>query len=256
MPSDVAVVVADPTKLAAIRENVTLPGRLMPFAGTALASALASIQAYRPRTIAIDSMVAETPSGSAFIDQIEPLARAGSHILLLIEEDGQWTSTPHGSSGGRGGARQRQPRPAAGSDSRIVAPSAQAVAAVSNIAAVVPPSEPVYTRRAPRFMVKDTLEVVVESGHANLVDMSVLGAQIVSLPVLRPKQKIKVDLTDADEKTLSVFAHVAWSMFEKPQPQAEPHYRVGLEFTGAAQQALEQYRQRHCTSQPIAKRAR
>jgi hypothetical protein len=256
MPSDVAVVIADPTKLAAIRETVTLPGRLMPFAGTALASALASIQAYRPRTIAIDSMVAETPSGTAFLDQIEPMVRAGSHILLLIEEDGRWVSTPHGNSGRGGGGRQRQSRPAAGSEPRIVAPSAQAVAAVSNIAPVVPPSEPVYTRRAPRFLVRDQLEIVIESGHASLVDMSVLGAQIVSMPVLRPKQKIKVDLTDADEKTLSVFAHVAWSMFEKPQPQADPHYRVGLEFTGAAQQALENYRQRHCAAQPIPKRAR
>src|SRR5262245_17501748 len=198
MPSDVSVVVADPTKLAEIRENVSLPGRLMPFAGTALASALASIQAYRPKTIAIDSIVAETPSGAAFLDQIEPLARAGSTILVVSERDGEWTSTIHG-SGGKAGPRPRQAKPAGGSEARIVAPSAQAVAAVSKMP-VVPPSEPVYTRRAPRFLVRNQLEVVVESGHANLVDMSVLGAQIVSLPVLRPKQKIKVDLTDTDEK--------------------------------------------------------
>jgi hypothetical protein len=255
MPSDVSVLIADPTKVAAIRETVSLPGRLMPFAGTALASALASIQAYRPKTIAIDSMVAETGSGTAFLEQIEPLARAGSTILLLAEQDGEWTAMTHGSSGGRGGARPQKPRPSVASESRIVAPSAQAVAAVSKMP-VVPPSEPVYTRRAPRFMVRSPLDVVVESGHASLVDMSVLGAQIVSLPVLRPKQKIKVDLTDAEEKTLSVFAHVAWSMFEKPQPQNEPHYRVGLEFTGAAQQVLEQYRQRHCASQPIPQRGR
>jgi len=249
MPSDVSVVIADPTKLDAIRETVTLPGRLMPFAGTALASALASIQAYRPRTIAIDAMVAETASGTAFLDQIEPLIRAGSNIVLLVEEEGQWSSTPHGSSV-NGQGRQKPARTPGASEPRIAAPSSQALAAVSKIPAP-PPSEPVYTRRAPRFLVRNQLEVIVESGHASLVDMSVLGAQIVSLPVLRPKQKIKVDLTDADEKTLSVFAHVAWSMFEKAPTQAEPHYRVGLEFTGAAQQALEQYRQRHCASQPI-----
>jgi hypothetical protein len=254
MPSDVSVLIADPTKVAAIRETVSLPGRLMPFAGTALASALASIQAYRPKTIAIDSMVAETASGAAFLEQIEPLARAGSNILLLTEQEGEWAATGHGSSAGRGVGRPQKARPA-GSESRIVAPSAQAVAAVSKMP-VAPPSETVYTRRAPRFLVRNQLEVAIESGHASLVDMSVLGAQVVSLPVLRPKQKIKVDLTDADERTLSVFAHVAWSMFEKPQPQADPHYRVGLEFTGAAQQALEQYRQRHCAPQPIPQRGR
>src|SRR5262245_63647867 len=126
MPSDISIVIADPAKLAAIRENVSLPGRLMPFAGTALASALASIQAYRPKTIAIDSMVAETPSGSAFLDQIEPLVRAGSSILLLVEQDGLWSANAHGNSGGKGGARPRQARPASGSESRLVAPSAQA----------------------------------------------------------------------------------------------------------------------------------
>src|SRR4051794_7772536 len=106
MPSDVSVIVGDPTKLAAIRETVSLPGRLMPFAGNALASALSSIQAYRPKTIAIDATVAETPSGAAFIDQIEPLARAGSTILLLVEDEGQWSATPHGNSG-NGRSRQR-----------------------------------------------------------------------------------------------------------------------------------------------------
>ncbi|OLC83648.1 MAG: hypothetical protein AUH72_03870 [Acidobacteria bacterium 13_1_40CM_4_65_8] len=252
MPSDVSIVVADASRLVAIRERASLPGRMMPFTSAALASAIASIQAYRPKIIAIDAIFAETPSGAAFIDQIDPLTRGGSSILLIVEHDGQWVTMPQ--SSGRG--RTQSPRVAvAASEPRIVRPSTQAVAAVSNIVAVAPHSEPVNTRRAPRFLVRDRLDVIVESGHASLVDMSALGAQIVSLPVLRPRQKIKVDLTDADE-TLSVIAHVAWSMFEMPQPKAEPHYRVGLEFTGAAQRVLEKYRRRHCADQPIPHRGR
>jgi hypothetical protein len=254
MPSDVSIVVADASRLAAIREGVSLPGRsrMMPFASTALPSVFASIQAYRPRAIAIDAIFAETPAGAAFIDQVDRLTRGGSSILLIVEHDGQWITMPHGSSRGR----TQTPRVAVtASEPRIVTPSMKAVAAVSNIAAVTPHSAPVNTRRAPRFLVRDRLEVIVESGHASLVDMSVLGAQIVSVPALRPRQKIKVDLTDTDE-TLSVVANVAWSTFEKPQLKADPHYRVGLEFTDAAQQALEQYRQRHCADQPIPHRSR
>ena len=78
---------------------------------------------------------------------------------------------------------------------------------------------------------------------------------ILSLPVLRPNQKIKIDLTDPDE-TVSVIAQVAWALFERPQLKEEAFYRVGLEFTGAARQALEQYRQRHCDVRPIAQRSR
>jgi len=251
MPSDVSIVVADSSKLAVIRDSASLPGRMMPFASTALASAIASIQAYRPKVIAIEAIFAETSSGVSFIDQIEPMTRGGSSILLLVEHDGQWTTVPRG--GGRN--RIQSPRVAVtASEPRIEKPSPQAVAAVSNVAAAAQ-TEIVSTRRAPRFLVRDQIDVIVENGHASLVDMSVLGAQIVSGPVLRPKQKIKVDLSDAD-KTLSVFAHVAWSMFEKPPSQAEPYYRVGLEFTGAAQQALEKYRQRHCADKPIVPRTR
>jgi len=45
------------------------------FASAALASAITSIQAYRPKIIAIDAIFAETPSGAAFIDQVDPLTR-------------------------------------------------------------------------------------------------------------------------------------------------------------------------------------
>jgi hypothetical protein len=252
MPSDLSIIIADPSALDAIRLSAPLPGRVMPFASTALASALSSIQAYRPRIVAIDAMFAETPSGAAFIDQIEPLTRGGITIQLLVEENEKWSAVPRGSAR----AKIQSTRPAVTAPQpRIEKPSPQAVAAVSNTAAAAAQTEIVSTRRAPRFMVRNPTDVMVESGHASLVDMSVLGAQIVSVPALRPKQKIKVDLTD-ENKTLSVIAHVAWSMFEKPPSQAEPHYRVGLEFTGAAQQALEKYRQRHCTAQPIPIRTR
>jgi hypothetical protein len=251
MPSDVSIVVADSGSLNTIRDTASLPGRVMPFASTALASALASIQAYRPKTIAIDAIFAESPSGAAFIAQIEPLMRLGGSILLLIEQDGRWSAVPRGSAQ----AKKQTPRViVTAPEPRIEKPSLRAVAAVSTTAAAAQ-AEIVSTRRAPRFLVRNPINVTVESGHASLVDMSVLGAQIVSGPALRPKQKIKVDLTD-ENKTLSVIAQVAWSMFEKLPAQAEPHYRVGIEFSGAAQQALEKYRQKHCTAQPIPIRTR
>src|SRR5262245_7531074 len=192
MPSDVSIVVADAGSLNVIRDTASLPGRVMPFASSALASALASIQAYRPRTVAIDAIFAESPNGATFITQIEPFMGTGTSILLLIEQDGRWSGVPRGSAR----ARIQAPRPAvAAPEPRIEKPSLQAVAAVSATAAAAQ-SEIASTRRAPRFLVRAPIDVTVESGEASLVDMSVLGAQIVSVPVLRPKQKIKVGLTD------------------------------------------------------------
>jgi hypothetical protein len=240
MPADICILVADPTRLDAIRQGTSLPGRLMPFASTSLASAIASIRAYRPKTIALEAAFADSPAGVGFIEQAEPLVRGG--ILLVSEHDGQWTVSPRGNG--------RSQAPASRVDSKIVAPSPRQIAAVA-----APPVEPANTRRAPRFQVREQLEVIVESGHANLIDLSVLGAQIVSLPVLRPNQKLKIDLTDTNDG-VSVIAQVAWSLFEKPTAQTEPYYRVGLEFTGAARQALEKYRQRHCNEKPLAVRAK
>jgi hypothetical protein len=252
MPSDVSIVVADAARLQSIRERSSLPGRMMPFPSSSIASALASVRAYRPRVIAIEAAFAETPAGVSFIEQIEPLTRGGSSILLLVEHEDTWVATPHGS----GRAPSQSSRAAANTAKpTVVAASKPAAAPASNTIVAATPSVVVSTRRAPRFQVRDQLEVVVESGHASLVDLSVLGAQIVSLPMLRPNQKIKIDLTDPDE-TLSVIAQVAWALFERPQLKEEPFYRVGLEFTGAAQKALEQYRQRHCDVRPIAQRNR
>jgi len=252
MPSDVSIVIADAGSLNMIRDTASLPGRVMPFASSALASALASIQAYRPKTVAIDAIFAESPAGAAFLTQIEPVMRGGGSVLLLVEHDGHWSALPRGSAK----AKNLTPRPApTPPEPRIEKPSLQEVAAVSNpAAAAAAEAEIASTRRAPRFLVRAPITVEVESGHASLVDMSVLGAQILSGLVLRPKQKIKIDLSD-ESKTLSVFAQVAWSMFEKPTLEAEPHYRAGIEFTGSAQQVLEKYRQRHCTAQPIPIRA-
>jgi len=242
MPSDISLVVADPANLTAIRDGASLPGRVMLFASSNLGSAMESIRAYRPKIVAIDAAVVQTTSGAQFVGRLEQFAMPGSTTLLLVQHEGRWITTP------RSGGRAATP-----SQVQVSAPSKPVVAAPLEVAAPAVRAEVVSTRRVPRFLVKDSLDVVIESGCANLVDFSVLGAQLVSLPVLRPGQKIKIGLPDTGDM-LNVVAQVAWSLFEKPQIQAEPHYRVGLEFTDAAQQMLEKYRQRHCGDQPLTQR--
>jgi len=246
MASDTSIVVADPANLTAIRDGASLPGRVMMFASTSLGSAMESIRAYRPKIVAIDAIVLQTTSGVQFVDRLEQFAMPGCTTMILVQHEGRWITTPR--NGGRNGGPARSGGP------QGPAPSKQIVVAAPE-AVAAPRAEVVSTRRVPRFLVKDSLDVVIESGCANLIDLSVLGAQLVSLPVLRPGQKIKVGLPDTGDM-LNVVAQVAWSLFEKPQMQAEPHYRVGLEFTDAAQQMLEKYRQRHCGDQPTAFRAR
>ncbi len=106
--------------------------------------------------------------------------------------------------------------------SAIMAPASEIVVASSPL---------LNTRRTPRFAV---------------VNVSVLGAQVISEPVLRPNQRIRVVLSEEDQTVLRLIGQVAWSAFEKPKGLPDPHYRAGLEFGDAAARALEEFCRRHC----------
>lgn len=234
MAPDVTIVIADPARLPAIREGAALPGRVMHFTSTSLGSAFESIRAYRPKVVAVDAIFAQTPSGASFVDKVEAMGVSGRSTLLIVEEDGRWITMPRNLA-------------------KVLNPPQPAASAPAPLLAVASGVEPINTRRAPRFVVRAPIDVSVEDGSASLVDMSVLGAQLVSVPVLRPGQRLSVGLPDSTD-ILNVTAQVAWSMYERPRAQEEPHYRVGLEFTGPAQHALEDFRQRHCADQPTTSR--
>jgi hypothetical protein len=91
---------------------------------------------------------------------------------------------------------------------------------------------------------------VIDGVTTNLVDISVLGAQVLSEPVLRPKQRVKVTIVE-DEAVLRFAAHVAWSVYEKPRAAPTPHYRAGMEFDEATEQALREFCRRHCSDSPL-----
>ena len=109
------------------------------------------------------------------------------------------------------------------------------------------------TRRVPRFLVLDPLQAEVNTREASLIDLSVLGAQVLSEPILKPNQRIKILLPDVNE-TFEVMANIKWSLFEKPKYAADPYYRAGVEFI-EARPALEDYCRRHCAGDPLPFRA-
>ena len=58
MPSDISIVIADVTRLPAIREGMPLGGRAMHFTGGNLGAALESVRMYQPKLVAIDALLA------------------------------------------------------------------------------------------------------------------------------------------------------------------------------------------------------
>jgi hypothetical protein len=151
--------------------------------------------------------------------------------VLIVRADGGWRTTP------------LEPPPDAGGAISVAS-------AKPTRPAIVPASMPLTnTRRAPRFPMMDAIEAAVEGAHASLINISVLGAQVVSLPVLRPGQTVKVALPDAHD-TLRLTAHVAWSIFEQNK-QGIAVYRAGMSFTDAGQGLLEEFCRNHGGEHPL-----
>jgi hypothetical protein len=128
----------------------------------------------------------------------------------------------------------------------VAAPSAAAatlaatldIGAASAVLAAPAPLAPLDqrgTRRAPRTKVVDNVEVMIDGNPATLVDISVVGVQVVSVTILKPNQRVRLSLPDA-ARPIRITAGVAWASFE--MPKAGPRYRAGIEFFDAEADAV------------------
>ena len=227
MPSDLTIVVADVTRMAAIRSGLRIAGRVAYFASSSLGSALEAVQTHGPRVVAIDSAIVQTQQGSGFVKRVETLALPNCAIRLIIQSNGAWKTTE-----------------------RELPPAPDAIAATGAAARpTAPAGPPPNTRRVPRFPMLDAINAAVEGGQATLVNISVLGAQLVSVPVLRPGQTVKIALPDAND-LLRLTANVAWSTFQQTA-QGTAVYRAGVAFTDAAKETLDDYCRRYGSENPL-----
>lgn len=88
------------------------------------------------------------------------------------------------------------------------------------------------TRRAPRVRIKDGVEVSVDGNVAALIDLSRVGAQVVSPTILKPNQRVRVAIGDARVQVKCQGA-IAWAAFEMPKG-LPTRYRAGIDFGTAA----------------------
>jgi hypothetical protein len=101
------------------------------------------------------------------------------------------------------------------------------------------------TRRAPRVAIRDGVDIVVDGAAVRLVNLSVVGAQIVSSGVLKPNQRVRVSLVD-ESGSIRLAAVIAWASYELPRRgQKSAHYRAGLDFLDANTAAVAAFADRH-----------
>jgi len=215
--SSCTVIIAASDLLATLKERTgDVNSEVLAFSDSDALRALEVITKRRPRVVALERLFAATPRGAALINRIKADPSLIESEIRVVSHD-------------RDDARVSRRTPMEG------APGAAATTA--------PPLDHRGTRRTARFKIAAQVEIVVDGNTATLVDLSRLGAQVVTDNSLNPSQRVRMLLSD-QVGVVRLNASVAWAHFEI-SPGKGPQYRAGLDFVDADGQAVDGFCGRH-----------
>jgi len=224
-----------------LRERLADEGELIAFADTEPIQALQAILERRPELVVLERLFAATPRGAALINRIKTDPKIGAAEVRVMSHTGDYV--------------RQVARPTL---VEIDTPAPMAIASVVGgddfatlpIAAPSGPDDSPRqldwhgTRRAPRHRMRPGVEIQLDGNPVSIVDMSMVGAQVVSATILRPNQRVRVSVP-TDNFMMRFRGTVAWAKFELPTPAEPPRYRAGVEFTDADPAAMNDYCLRH-----------
>jgi hypothetical protein len=232
-----AVIIAALNLTPSLCERLADDGELLTFADTEPIQALQTILEQRPRLIVLERLFAATPRGAALINRIKTDPQVSQAEIRVMSHTGDYTRVV---SRGTGALAE----PPAIETAAIAPPTSIAVETAEEVAPVATVEQPRLdwhgTRRAPRFRIRENVEIQLDGNPAHLVDLSVMGAQVLSATILRPNQRVRISVP-TDEFVMRFRGAVAWAKFELPRPTEPPRYRAGVEFSDADPSAMDDY---------------
>ena len=203
------VLVAAPEYLPALQEQGDF-GDALAFSDADALKALEAITRDRPKVIALEKQFAAPSRGAALIKRIKADPKLRKCEIRVVSHEGDGEDVP----------QPEAPPQGVDADAAPVKLDQRG------------------TRRAPRVKIVDGVEVLIDGSPAVLVDLSVVGAQVVSPTILRPNQRVRMILPD-EERPIRCVAGVAWAAFE--MPKTGPRYRAGIEFFDAESGNLDRF---------------
>ena len=211
------VVIGAQPHLDALREQAESDGggEVLAFSDADALSALEAITARKPTSVTLERLFAATARGAAVINRIKADPALASVEIRVTSREGGYSRVSPSRTPPAGTAGRRPPEPEL--DWR-------------------------GTRRARRFPMKENTELQVDGTLAKVVDLSAIGAQIVSKSSLKPQQRLRITLAD-DLGVVRFSAAVAWASFEIPKGMTR--YRAGVEFKDAERSEVEAFAHRH-----------
>jgi CheY-like chemotaxis protein len=236
MSAAVVVVIGAANLRPGLRERLADQGQLLTFADTEPIPALQAILERRPQLIVLERLFAVTSRGAALMNRIKSDPEIGRAELRVVS---------HTSDGGDA-YRPGSETPGAPEVPPMLLEQDFAAVPLATTAAPDLPNQIDWhgTRRAGRYPLQSGVEIHVDGNPVVIVDMSAVGAQVISATILRPNQRVRISVP-TDDFVMRFRATVAWAKFELPTPPQPPRYRAGLEFVDADRAAMESYCVRH-----------
>ena len=233
------ILIAAASQLAALKQRAEFIDAEA-FADTEAIKALETITRQRPQVIALDQQFAATSRGAAFINRVKADPALAASELRIVQAD---ISVAREAVPVAAPVAAPAPAPAAAPAAATPDTTTAPVTTVATPAPSAPPTttsgppapavklDQTGTRRAERHVVNKSIEVLIDGNPATLVNISLVGAQVLSASLLRPNQRIRMSLVDAT-RPMRFNGVVAWANFE--MPKEGPRYRAGVNFYDAA----------------------
>ena len=231
--SAAALIIGAQNLMPALRDHVKVDGDVLTFADTEPIQALQMIMDQRPGLVVLERLFAATPRGAALINRIKSDPALAHAEVRVMSHTGDYT---------RQVVKPSVSAPPAGPPAVSASGSAPQTSGSPAATAEAPKAlDWQGTRRAPRFRVRAGVELQLDGNPAAVIDLSTVGAQVISPTVLRPNQKVRITIPN-DELQMRFRGAIAWAKFELPKaPVKAPQYRAGVEFTDADAKAIDDF---------------
>jgi PilZ domain len=214
MSKPTVILIAAPDMVPAMRERLQADTQVVTFADSDPVRAMNAIVLHRPALIVLERLFAASPRGAALIARIKSDRTLDeSEIRILSHNSNYQRVSPR--------RRAAEPTPAAPTPARPLDPG---------------------TRRAPRFLMKESTQSQVDGQASHLVNLSVIGAQLVAPGTIKPKRAVTVTL-GPPRKPVVVAGTVVWARAELSRTGTVS--RIGVEFDDPDRLALETFIDAH-----------
>jgi hypothetical protein len=203
--------------IPSLRDRLASGAEVQTFTDSQTPDALDHIVRSKPRIVALEIEFSATSRGAALINRIKDDPELESCEVRVIAHDGALNRV----------AKKRK------SGSHITVAMAEPK----------PTLDPTGTRRAPRTSIRQGIEIAIDGNIATLVDLSIVGAQVLSPKMLKPNQRVRLTFTDGSA-VIKCSGMIVWASFEMPKGMPT-RYRAGIDLTTDDSKGLTAFAERH-----------